>query len=157
MSAAFEQRTDFVGFMIMSEEITIEAIISKLDLRIEEVNSALVSISLPKPNAKGFYDLEVALRTLTRELCDLLAAKRLQIAINSEEVIGESIAMIKAIPQKMKNYGLRLTPVRMSNGTKIELLVPYYARPCQEKKLAEELDYTQLSSSSVFSMLAQGY
>jgi ferredoxin-thioredoxin reductase catalytic subunit len=146
--------------MIMSEEITSEAIITKLDQRIEEINSALASISLPKPSAKSFYDLEVTLRTLTRELCDVMAAKRLQIAINSEDIISESTAMIKALPQKIKNYGLRLTPVRMSNGSKIDLLVPYYARPCQEKKMAEEaeeLDYTQLSSSSVFSMLAPRY
>ncbi len=141
----------------MSEEITSEAIITKLDQRIEEINNALASIGLPKPSAKSFYDLEVTLRTLTRELCDLMAAKRLQIAINSEEIISESTAMIKALPQKIKNYGLRLTPVRMSNGSKIDLLVPYYARPCQEKKMAEELDYTQLSSSSVFSMLAPRY
>lgn len=141
----------------LGSAVTSEAIITKLDQRIEEINNALASIGLPKPSAKSFYDLEVTLRTLTRELCDLMAAKRLQIAINSEEIISESTAMIKALPQKIKNYGLRLTPVRMSNGSKIDLLVPYYARPCQEKKMAEELDYTQLSSSSVFSMLAPRY
>jgi hypothetical protein len=139
----------------MSKEISSEAIIARLDQQIEELSSALASISLPKPSAKSFYDLEVTLRSLTRELCDLIAAKSLQMAIISDEVVNSSSSLIKALPQKTKNYGLRLTPVRMSNGTKIELLVPYYARPCQEKKIAEELDYTQLSSSSVFSMLAR--
>ena len=156
MNVGFEHVAYFVGFYLMSKEITSETIIARLDQQIEEINSALASIRLANPSAKSFYDLEVTLRRLTHELCDLMAAKSLQIAIMSDEIISGSTALIKALPQKMKNYGLRLTPVRMSNGNKIELLVPYYARPCQEKKIAEELDYTQLSSSSVFSMLVQG-
>lgn len=140
--------------MFMKDQITSDAIIAGFERRIEEINIAIANMVLPKPNAESFYNLEVTLQRLTRELCDLMAAKQLQLALNTEEVLEESARMMKALPQKMKNYGSRLTPVRMTNGTKVEVLTSYFARACHEKKI-EDLDSTQASSSSVFSTLAR--
>jgi ferredoxin-thioredoxin reductase catalytic subunit len=138
---------------MMKDQITVEAIVARFDQRIDEINIEIANISLPKPNAETYYNLEVTMQTLTRELCDLMMAKQLQLALNNKEVLDESAQMINTLPQKVKNYGCRLTPVRMSNGTKVEVLTSYFARPCHEKKI-EDLDSTQPLSLSAFSTLA---
>ena len=138
---------------MMKDQISVEAIVARFDQRIDEINIEIAKISLPKPNAETYYNLEVTMQTLTRELCDLMMAKQLQLALNNKEVLDESAQMIKTLPQKVKNYGCRLTPVRMTNGTKVEVLTSYFARPCHEKKF-EDLDSTQPLSLSAFSRLA---
>jgi len=120
----------------MKEQKTIEEIVAKFDQRIQDIITEITNLKLNNPNAISFENLERRLQTLTRELCDLMAAKQLQIALCSELTIEESSKIIKGLPHKMKNYGSRLSPVRMSNGTKVEVLSPYFARPCKEKKSA---------------------
>lgn len=137
----------------MKEQITIETIVAGFDKRIDEIKVEIANISLPKPNAENFYNLEVSVQTLTRELCDLMMAKQLQLALHAKELVDDSFQIIKTLPHKVKNYGCRLTPVRMTNGTKVEVLTSYFARPCHEKKV-EDLDFTQPLSFSVFSTLA---
>jgi hypothetical protein len=111
--------------------------IAGFEQRIQELNVELSRVSngtLEKPNAASFEAMQDSVQALTRELCDVIEAKRLQMAINTEEVGTASGQLSKSFPQKIKSYGSRLTPVRMSNGTQIDVLVPYYARPCNQKK-----------------------
>jgi ferredoxin-thioredoxin reductase catalytic subunit len=117
-----------------------EAIIAGFERRIQELKGEILAISnetFLKPSAESFENLELTLQNLTRELCDLVAAKRLQLALMSDDVCEEAARLIKALPQKMKNFGQRLTPVRMSNGTRVLVLTSYCARPCHEKKSEE--------------------
>jgi ferredoxin-thioredoxin reductase catalytic subunit len=140
----------------MNKTKCVEEIVAGFEHKIQKLNDEISKISngeLLNPTSGGFDNLELTMQGLTRELCDLIAAKQLQVALDKDEVRNESAQLIKAFPQKMKNYGSRLTPVRMSNGTKVEVLTPYFARPCHEKKI-EESDCTLLSSSSIFSTLA---
>ena len=41
------------------------------------------------------------------------------------------------MPNKFRSYGLRLISVRMANGTIVELLTTYFARPCHENSPAK--------------------
>jgi len=121
----------------MKEQKTIEEIIAQFDQRIQDINTEIANLKLNNANAISFENMEQRLQMLTRELCDLTAAKQLQIALCSQSTVEESSKIIKGISHKMKNYGSRLSPVRMSNGTRVEVLSPYFARPCKEKKIVE--------------------
>jgi hypothetical protein len=116
------------------------AILCGFERRIQELQLEISRISSGDTingNSEGLHALEAVLQKLTGELCDLLAAKKLQEELDSDTVILESGLIIKALPNKYKNFGSRLTPVRMSNSTKVELLTPYFARPCHEKNHAK--------------------
>src|SRR3990172_3836271 len=111
-------------------------IIGGFERRIQDLIVDILKLSnssVLQTNAEELEELESSLQRLTRELNDLIAAKKLQEALCSEELIQAATKLIKGLRQKIKNYGFRLTPVRMSNGTKVEVLVPYFARPCHEK------------------------
>ena len=110
----------------MKTDTKIEEILAGFDKRIEAISAEIANISLPNPNGQTYFDLEKTMRSLTHELCDLMMAKQLQLALSNQEVIDEAEQMTKTFPQKIKNYGCRLTPVRMSNGTKVEVLSPYF-------------------------------
>jgi hypothetical protein len=118
-----------------------EEVVAGFERRIAELNLELVRLSgirvEGKTKAKIFNDLEGSLRTVTRELGDVIAAKQLQMALNSQEVIVEAGKIVQALPQNLKNFGTRLTPIRMGNGTEVKVLTAYYARACDEKKTGE--------------------
>ena len=80
----------------MKDQITIETIVAGFDQMIEEINIEIANISLPKPNAETYYNLEITMQTLTRELCDLMMAKQLQLALNNKEVLDESSQMARS-------------------------------------------------------------
>ena len=127
------------------EKINIKVQIAKFDEEIQAIENKLLELkngSLTISTGKGFESLELQLQNLTRKYCDLIAAKQLQLILYHDEVRESAKQLIKAIPQKMKNYGNRLTPVVMGNGTKVEMLSSYFARPC-EKKTNEAQDSIQ--------------
>jgi len=127
------------------EKNNIKDQMAKLDQEIQAVENKLLELkngSLAISTGKSFESLELQLQTCTRKYCDLIAAKQLQLSLFQDEVRESANQLIKAIPQKMKNYGTRLTPVVMANGTKVEMLTSYFARPC-EKKTNEAQDFIQ--------------
>jgi len=112
------------------------AIIAGFEQSIQELLKKIIEFSEgpPKLNAEGLDELDSSLQKLTNELSDLIAAKKLQESLISEDAARSSANFIKGLPQKFKNYGFCETTVRMSNGTVVVVLTPYFARPCLEKK-----------------------
>ena len=120
----------------MSKTLSSEAVIAGLDLRIKELSqriSEMASSSGYPRNGKELKEIETTAQAATRELADLISAKRLQQALDSQE-LNEAVAeTAKGFPQKFKNYGKRVVRVRMSGGTEFELFASYHARACYEK------------------------
>lgn len=111
------------------------AVISHLEQMIRGVNKEILDISDTgsfEHNAEGLYNFESRLRELSHRLSDLIAAKKLQQVLSSADFAKAGNALAKSMPQKFKNYGSRLTRIRMSNGTEVEVLAPYFARPCEK-------------------------
>lgn len=74
------------------------------------------------------------LRMCCNKLAAVVACKSLQVSFDSDEVNRESQKLIKSFPQKLKNYGKRPVQIRFGDGTAIEIVAAYFARPCKEKK-----------------------
>jgi ferredoxin-thioredoxin reductase catalytic subunit len=111
-------------------------IVAGFEQKIQELMEKMREVSeVPlKGSADGLEDLDLGLQKLTNELSDYISAKKLQELLFSEDLIQAAVELIKGLPQKFKNYGFCETPVRMSNGTVVTVLTPYFARPCHEKK-----------------------
>jgi hypothetical protein len=124
----------------MKKETNSALILCGFDRRIQELQAEIAKImgnGAIKNGAEGLDELESTLQGLNGELIDLLAAKKLQEALDSEFTGDQVLKIIQALPCKFKNFGMRLTPVRMSNGTTVYVLTPYFARPCLEKNPAK--------------------
>jgi hypothetical protein len=121
----------------MKKEKNSAAIVCRFKHRIQELSAEVSQIADGtgiETDAKCLIELESRLQSLHREISDLKFAIRLQQALDSHNTILKALELIKAIPKKFKSYGLRLVSVRMANGTIVEILTTYFARPCHEKR-----------------------
>ena len=109
----------------MKKETNSAMILCGFDRRIQELQAEIAKImgnGAIKNGAEGLHELESTIQRLNGELIDLLAAKMLQETLDSESTREQVLKIIQALPSKFKNFGLRLTPVRMSNGTTVLVL-----------------------------------
>jgi hypothetical protein len=115
-------------------------IIDQFRRRIQELLGEIAKIADgpgPEADAECLLELESRLQNLHRKISDLQFAIRLQQALDSPGTISKALELIKAMPNKFRSYGLRMLCVRMANGTKVEVLTTYFARPCYEKSTSK--------------------
>jgi len=111
-------------------------IVDRFKQRIQELLGEIAEIAdgqATEADAECLIELESRLQNLHREISDLQFAIRLQQALDSPGTISRALELIKALPNKFRSYGLRMICVRMANGTKVEVLTTYFARPCHER------------------------
>ena len=70
-----------------------------------------------------------------------------------DEAKKEELKIMKNCGKKYKNYGARFVTVIMQGGTKVELLVTYYARPCKERVSKKSGVYPGLIRLGIFQTL----
>jgi hypothetical protein len=88
-----------------SQEVT-----ARLELESQELIQKIKQISDESANIAepvALEQIELMLRMHCGKLAAVVACKRLQVALDSDEVNRESQKLIKSFPQKLKNYGKR--------------------------------------------------
>lgn len=106
-----------------------DVICAKLNKRIQALNYKLFQLQnrlLILRTSRKFEQLEDLLDRVTRKIKDLIAAICLQRSIDALEEASKKLA--RGFKKKLKNFGRRLVRIRLSGGTEVEILVPYYAQ-----------------------------
>ncbi len=107
--------------------------------KIQEINAALVEASekgCPKGDRKDLEDFEKAIRLLTSELADWIAARQFQELLVREDTNFK----VKEISHRRKllNHGMRTVRVRLSGGTIIPFVVSYWITKKDDRRRKRE-------------------
>ena len=88
----------------------------------------------PVQSANDVEAFEVAVQDICRKFADQIAAVKIQASIESDALQAEVRDLIKLQPFKMRNQGIRRVNIRFSEGSVLEVCVPYYARKTSTKR-----------------------
>src|SRR3990167_9554438 len=113
--------------IISNLKSSVESIIFEL----EQIKSSSITIR----DAEALKKLEIDIHTKATKLADLIAAIKLQEALNSNELEESEKNLAKSYPKKMKNTGHRAVTIRMLGGTAVTIVTAYYHQKSDLKKL----------------------
>lgn len=82
----------------------------------------------------GLEACERAILQATDKLAALMTALKIQQAIDSDELAEKADELVQAMPEKLKNQGRRLVPIRTSRGAAVKVAAPYYSRKKKKDK-----------------------
>jgi hypothetical protein len=85
-------------------------------------------------NPDGLEAAERAILQATDKLAALMTALKIQQAIDSDELAEKADELVQAMPEKLKNQGRRLVPIRTSRGAAVKVAAPYYSRKKKKDK-----------------------
>lgn len=106
----------------------------------EQINQALQELDQIRNTRQVITDpdgLEAAERAIlqaTDKLAALMTALKIQQAVDSVELAERADELVQAMPQKLKNQGRRLVPIRTSRGAAVEVAAPYFSRKKEKNK-----------------------
>lgn len=112
-------------------------IIAKIDDKIKICKNKLEILQnsdYEVTSPQSFENLEKKTQIHSRELGDLITAKKLQENINKDINLKESLNLARTISKKTKNEGKRKVSIKFSGGTVITLLITYYRIKSRSKK-----------------------
>src|SRR3990167_438741 len=108
--------------------------ISSSDTIISNLKSSVESIIFELEQIKS-SSITIRDAEALEKLADLIAAIKLQEALNSNELEESEKNLAKSYPKKMKNTGHRAVTIRMLGGTAVTIVTAYYHQKSDLKKL----------------------
>ncbi len=114
--------------------------VRRIDNMNEQINEAIKDIqgiTEQKATIKGAVDLEILEKSIikaTDRLAGLITAKKIQEALDSEELRRDSKELIKDLPSKMKNQGQREVEITPSRGEPVKVKATYFSKNKKKKR-----------------------
>ena len=97
---------------------------------LDQIRNTQQSITDPD----GLEAVERAILQATDKLAALMTALKIQQAVDSDELAEKADELVQAMPEKLKNQGRRLVPIRTSRGAAVKVATPYYSRKKKKDK-----------------------
>jgi hypothetical protein len=118
----------------------LQASVESIILEFQQIQTPIFTIT----DANSLESLEAGLHEKAAKLADLIAAKKLQETLDTEELSKAEKDLLKSHPKKMKNMGRRTVNIRMLSGTLITILVTYYHQKSDSKSRCKKGFYPKL-------------
>ena len=112
-----------------------------IDDQIKEMLKEIETITEQKIQIKDPEELNALERNIqktTDRLAGLITAKKIQQALDSEELKQQQKDLIRNVPRKMKNQGLREVEITTSRGGPIKVKTAYYSKKKKRRKLKKK-------------------
>ena len=111
----------------------IEIIKQQIDEALKEIEK-LKNETDQVRNAAELSRFEKQIAKTTDRLAGLLTAKAIQEALDSDEVKQQSSDLVKSMPGKMENQGLREVKIKPSKGGSFTVKTSYYTKKKKSKR-----------------------
>ena len=111
----------------------IEIIKQQIDEALKEIEK-LKNETNQVRNATQLAKFEKQIAKTTDRLAGLITAKAVQEALDSDELTQQSSELIKSMPGKMENQGLREVKIKPSRGGSFTVKTAYYTKKKKGKR-----------------------
>lgn len=111
----------------------IEIIKQQIDEALKEIEK-LKNETNQVRNAAELSRFEKQIAKTTDRLAGLLTAKAVQEALDSDEVKQQSSDLVKSMPGKMENQGLRKVKIKTSKGGSFTVKTSYHTKKKKSKR-----------------------
>ena len=107
-----------------------------IELQIQETFQYLENLNKKQVLLKDAKDLEEMEREIvaaTDRLASLMAARKIQESLDSDECEAAVSDLVALHPKKLKNQGRRPVSIRLSRGEPVEIKTVYFSRKGKKK------------------------